>query len=349
MITQFDAWLDPDGPVALTLTQALEPAFGQDSTIFPPTFAPPEDRKDEKPSYVIDTNGTCLIDSLGAQANRLEPIFKKHADLTPKFSVTVGDREVDLLDAGHRAADAVVRFSDQWSKLRDAFIAYRDRADATPLAKIAPTSLVFGAWDSRDTGAKIPRLVEATVRAYGVERLTRAAQYFATLEKEDVESMDLSSLGQKTLSELGISDSPAGRGPGGVVAKGGIRREALLNLVALRSVGVGNDVDATRKLQRYILGLSLVALSTSAELYLRQGCLLVGSQAQPATQQVVWRTGKRDTLELEQAQVLGFARAAAAEFGVGPDIQATFDPKLVKGKADQKSEAKKAKAKTAKV
>ena len=36
------------------------------------------------------------------------------------------------------------------------------KGDPTPLAKIAPTSLVFGVWDSRDTQAKLPRLVAST-------------------------------------------------------------------------------------------------------------------------------------------------------------------------------------------
>ena len=55
-----------------------------------------------------------LVDSVGAQANRLEPLFKQppYSELVPKATVRIGEREVDLLDAGHRAADAVVRFSD---------------------------------------------------------------------------------------------------------------------------------------------------------------------------------------------------------------------------------------------
>jgi len=45
------------------------------------------------------------------------------------------------------------------------------------MAKIAPTSLVFGVWDSRDTQAKLPRLVASTIRAFDVQRLTRSAQF----------------------------------------------------------------------------------------------------------------------------------------------------------------------------
>ena len=220
MLEQFDSWLANDGPVALTIVEPLEPATGEQAVFFPPTFASPEG-SEEKPDYVIDDNRMCLVDSLGSQANRIEPVFKRPdlSELTPRFTVKVGERSVDILDAGHRAADAVVRFSDQWEVLRHAFLAYRDKGDARPLAKVAPTSLIFGAWDSRDTGAKIPRLIESTVRAYGVERLTRSAQYFSVLEKEELADMELDTLSQKVLSAQGISDSPSGRAPGGVIAR----------------------------------------------------------------------------------------------------------------------------------
>lgn len=249
---------------------------------------------------------------------------------------------VDILDAGHRAADAVVRFSDQWEVLRRAFLAYRDKGDGHLLAKIAPTSLIFGAWDSRDTGAKIPRLVESTVRAYGVERLTRSAQYFSVLEKEELAEMELDALTQKVLSAQGISDSPSGRAPGGVIAKDGIRREALLNLVALRSLGAA-DADSTTKLRRYILGLSMIALIAPAQLYLRQGCLLVAQEGSPATGKVVWRNGKRDSLDVSESKIITFAKAAAKEFGVGTSIQAVFRPDRVKAVADERAAKKKSK------
>jgi CRISPR-associated protein Csb1 len=342
MSTQFDAWLADDGPVALTIAEHLEPVTGDKSIFFPPTFAPPQESEDEKPSYVIDDNRTCLVDSLGSQANRLEPMFKRSdlAELTPSFTVKINEqRTINLLEAGHRAADAVVRFSNQWDQLRNAFLLYRDSGNAQALAKVAPTSLVFGAWDSRETGAKIPRLLESTVRAYGVERITRSAQYFSVLEKEEVEQMELDELGQKVLSSYGLSDSPAGRTPGGIIAKDGIKREALLNLVALRAIG-SNDPQATRKLQRYVLGLALVAFVAPAQLYLRQGCLLVASEAKPAIKRIVWRTGKREDFALSEDQVLVFAKAAAKDFVVGPAIQAVFDPKLVKNAADEKTKKK---------
>lgn len=341
MTNQFDSWLGSDGPVALTIVEPLEPATGEQSVFFPPTFAPPS--REQTPSYVIDPNGTCLVDSVGSQANRLEPIFKRSdlSELVPAFTVKAGQRTIDLLDAGHRAADAIVRFSNQWEKLRDAFLEYRDQGHAQKLAKIAPTSLVFGAWDSRETGAKIPRLVESTIRAYGVQSLSRSAQYFSVLEKEEVRDMGLEDLGD-ALSEHGLLDSPATGAPGGVTARE-IRREALLNLVALRALGA-SDAEATRKLQRYVLGLALVAFVAPMQLYLRQGCILVAAAGTPALKKIVLRNGERKDLALTEEQVIAYAKACAKDFGVGSAIHAEFDPKRVHTAVKEKSEKKKAKA-----
>jgi CRISPR-associated protein Csb1 len=348
MLNQLDSWLQSDGPVALTIKEPMEPAAGADAVFFPPTFAPPEG-SDDKPDYVIE-NGICLVDTIGSQANRLEPLFKRAdlAQLVPQFQVKAGDRKIDILDTGHRAADAIVRFSDHWEALRKAFLAYRDRGEAQLLAKIAPTSLVFGVWDSRDTGAKVPRLIESTIRAFGVERLKRSAQYFSALEREEVVEMDLESLGQKALSGLGILDSPTGFAPGGVVARGGIVREALLNLVALRALGAESS-DASVKLQKYILGLSLISFLAPAQLYLRQGCVLVASIDRPAAKRIVWRNGKREEFELREQEVLDFARSAAADFGVGPNVEAVFQPARVKATSDEKAAKKKSKGAAAAV
>ena len=354
MSSQFDVWLSNDGPVALSILEPLEPALGERSVFFPPTFAAPEG-SDEKPDYVIDESSAgrvCLVDTVGSQANRLEPMFKRKdlAGLVPRVTIKISDsRSVDLLDAGHRAADAVVRFSDLGKTLEQAFLDYREKGSAEKLAGIAPTSLVFGAWDSRAeaTGAKVPHLVESVVRAYEVERLTRGAQYFAALEKEELAQTDLDSLGQKALSAEGLSDSPAGRGPGGVIANR-IQREALLNLVALRALGVDGDAgEETKKLQRYILGLALIAFLAPAELYLRQGCLLVGSSPKPASKQIVWRNGRREPLLITENEALVFASESAKAFGVGTDLQAVFDPRLVKAKAEAKSKKNKREAKAA--
>jgi len=343
MTDRFDTWLSDDGPVALVIRESLVAVTGKDGVIFPPTFAPDQESTDKKAGYIID-DGICLMDTVGSQAIRLEPIFKQepYCKLVPKVTVAVGERTVNLLDAGHRAADAVVRFSDLWSELQAAFLDIREKGNSQRLAKIAPTSLVFGAWDSRDTQTKIPRLIESTIRAYGVTSLRRSAQYTSSIEEDTRHQMgiDAASLGDKDFpAEWGLVDNPSGRVHGGVVAREGIRREAVLNLVALRALSAG-EAKATRRLQRYILGLALVAFLAPATLYLRQGCLLTVDKATSSKKSVIHRDGTAEDLSVTKEDVESFAAEAAAEFGVGASRQATFDPDAVKKKAKEKKSKK---------
>src|ERR1035437_6108430 len=146
VLEKFDAWLAPDGPVAVTMREPLEPVLGKDAVIFPPTFAPSV-KGDAPPNYVIDETSqgkTAIVDTVGSQANRMEPLFKEepYSKLVPRAVGKVGAREVNLLDAGHRAADALVRFSSQKSVLSKAFRAISECGDFAPLGKLAPTSLV---------------------------------------------------------------------------------------------------------------------------------------------------------------------------------------------------------------
>lgn len=178
-----NSWADdPSGPVALHLKQKLLPVEGDGAVIFPPTYA--------DIGYNIDTlsDGTkvCTIDSVGSQANRIEPIFKvaPYSGLVPQIEIELHSNgehtaKLSLLDLAHRGADAVVHSSPTLAPLiADAFLALRRRNDAAPLCVIAPTSLVFGAWDSRGgSGEKRPRLIRSVVRAWGVDVLSTAAQF----------------------------------------------------------------------------------------------------------------------------------------------------------------------------
>jgi CRISPR-associated protein Csb1 len=340
-LDQFDSLLAPDGPVALTIREPLQPVLGKDAPVFPPTFAAPEGEKDKSPSYVIDDlpdGAVALIDTVGAQANRIEPLFERapYRDLIPQVEIRIGERTVNLLRAGHRAADAVVRFSDQSARFREAFVRYREAGDASALAKLAPTSLIFGVWDSRDTQVKLPRLVESSIRAFGVQPLTRSAQFFAALEKEEILELGID---QKALSEEGLDDAPAGRGAGGVLVRGEIRRDATVNLIALRALS-GGDGAATQNLQRYILGLALIAFTAPAELFLRQGCLLTADPENPARMETVRRNGERSSFDASSEDIVSFARQAAAQFGIGESFEARFEAGKVKESREEKDKKK---------
>lgn len=360
----FDSWLADDGPVALRLRQRLLPVEADESgrgVIFPPTYA--------DIGYNVDTlaDGTrvATIDTVGSQANRLEPIFKSRKDehgkelneltgLVPQVEIILHraggkkgtkkegeDGHVEkrsLLDLAHRSADAVVLASPTLApEIAKAFEALRNSGNAGPLAAIAPTSLVFGVWDSRGgTGEKRPRLVRSIIRAWDVEILHSAAQFnsvWKALSEEQQKELaaEEKKKGKLELSAVGLKDAPAtfrktdkipqfvggasnpeARVLGGVVAKGPIVRDVTINLVALRGIR-GKNAAETTEVQKYLLGLALLAATADLELFLREGCLL--RYANHDTWTMVPRRGEPAPVSLPQHdQLLAYATAAAEPF-----------------------------------
>ena len=345
-----DTWaVDPAGPVALHLKQKLVPVEGDGAVIFPPTYA--------EIGYNIDTltDGTkvATVDSVGAQANRIEPIFLRepYQSLVPQINISYGEgRQISMLEAGHRLGDAIIRSTALQQPAHDAFMLFNGKGDASAIAKLSPTSLVFGVWDSRDTSAKVPRIVQSIIRAWNVEELTRSAQYvpavdYAALEVfSDEDKQKQEGKKESPLSQRGFVHVPSTESPGGIVARGAIERDVTVNLVALRRLRGGEVPDA--QLRRYILGLALVAATAPFDPFLRQGCLLVPDTPSPAVWNVIRRSGEREQIDLLPDRVRAYAEHAAAAFGVGPSRTVTFDKGMAKAdalKADKKS-AKKAKA-----
>jgi CRISPR-associated protein Csb1 len=340
-LVQFDNLLRADGPAALVVREHLIPVEGADAVLFPATYA--------NIGYNIDHDqrtgrNVCLIDSVGSQANRLEPLFKDapYAALVPQIVIKAGEKEINLLDAGHRAGDALVRCSALQDDLKAAFAALL-KGNAVPLAKIAPTSLVFGVWDSRDSQAKLPRLIASTIRAYDVRKLTRSAQYWAGGSSSPNPIYDDASLlgpiadkdDKESRSTAGFTHVPSTGAHGGVIADGGIRRDAVLALSALKLLRADTPENTT-KLRRYILGLALVAFTKLPLEYYRQGTILV-RDTDPEKQrefQIVHADGTRADATITHEAALAFAQAAAAEFGVGESKTVLFD--AAKAKADIK-------------
>jgi CRISPR-associated protein Csb1 len=344
-----DKWAtDVTGPVALHLKQKLLPVEGEGGVIFPPTYA--------DIGYNIDTlsDGTrvATIDSVGSQANRLEPIFKTAptgqpenplAKLVPQITIRVSDSlSVSIFDVGHRLGDALVRSTDLAANARQAFETLLN-GDAAALAKLAPTSLVFGAWDSRDTYATLPRIAQSVIRAWDVQELTRSAQYsppvdYAALEVFSEEEKAKAEGDKKSpLAKRGFVHVPSAKAPGGVVARGPIEREVTINLIALRRLCSPKKVD---ELRQYILGLSLVAATEPLDGFLRQGCLLTPDPSAPSHWVAVQRNGTRDSVCVSAPHVRTYASEAAARFGVGETHDVVFE----KAKAKQDLVDKKSKA-----
>jgi CRISPR-associated protein Csb1 len=339
-----DSWAnDPKGPVALHLEQKLLPVEGDGAPIFPPTYA--------EIGYNIDTLGdgtkVVAIDSVGAQANRIEPIFKQpgYAHLVPQIDIAYGnEKSISILEAGHRLGDAIVRCVgaadgfDLRKSAHDAVELFHDANDSSAIARLSPTSLVFGVWDSRDTQAKLPRIVQSTIRAFDVDVLHRSAQYnpavdYSTLDVFGEEEKAKQEGDPKSpLAKRGFVHVPAGQAPGGVIARGPIRRDVTVNLVALRRL----QGESGEALRRYILGLALVAATAPLDLFLRQGCLLVPDIDAPAQWKRIDRNGARVEIDLTDDAALAFAGDAAKAFGVAVTRVVSFE------KARAKEDAKKA-------
>jgi len=346
---QIARWLDPKGPVALVRRERLVPVEGADAVFFPPTYA------SEKNPYNIDTlsDGTKVVtvDSVGSQANRMEAFFQDDPELrelVPQIDVALdGGKKVSLLEAGHRLGDALVRSTALKDEARKAFVTFLESGDATAVARLSPTSLVFGAWDSRDTQAKLPRLIQSVIRAWDVDELTRSAQYvppldYAALDVFSEEDKQKSENNPKSpLAQRGFVPVPSTGAKGGVIARGPILRDLTLNLVALRRL---HGKDGKLGLQRYVLGLALVAATEPLDGFLRQGCLLVPDATHPSPWLEVARTGERTEIQLDSSAVREFARVAASEFGVGENRTVAFDPKLAKADLGDEAGGKKKKA-----
>ena len=353
---QFDHYLADGGPAALVIREYLMPVEGADGVLFPATFAAAEDKSRFPGGYNIDGDPTgtnvCLIDSVGSQANRVEPLFagEKYRHLIPQIVVRAGERAVNLLEAGHRAGDALVRCSALQQELQDAFKTLL-RGNAEPLAKIAPTSIVFGVWDSRDTQAKLPRLFGSTIRAFDVRKLTRSAQFNPATEFVNDKLLDepVDKATRDAYAERGFIHVPASGSHGGVIATGGVRRDATLGLAALRLLFVGADQANTLALRRYILGLALTAFTYNPSGYLRQGCQLVLDPGRAKERELVevFADGERKPAKVTHDAALKYATEAAKAFGVGESRTVAFDKerakKDVKAEGETKTKGKKGK------
>lgn len=371
-------WLaDADLPVAITLEEVLEPAAGHDAVIFPPTFAVSKTATHPYQIDVLDKNLTaqeaakagleanyCQIDGVGSQANRTETKFKEKplSTLVPQITVKLNDEvKANLLDIGHRIADGAVRFSGLRDDVTMAIKALRDHADAALLAKLAPTSLLLGFWDSRPdtTMYKFGRMLSSTIRATNVEIVKRSAQYNPTFdptalglaeeipdgETEVQESSGKAADGKDPLSKLGLRAAPAVNTHGGVRVYGQIVRRTQINLVRLRALAVMSDgkIDEaeTLKLRRYILGLALVAARVQTNYDLREGCLL---RCQSAQAHLVYTNSDSQPFALEVKNALTYAEKVAAAFGVGESKEVAFDAKAAKQGVENAKKAAKDKA-----
>lgn len=341
--TDVDEWIDGNLS-ALVLKEYLIPVEGKESPFFPPTFA---GSGEDGSSYCIDVmkdgTRTCLVDTVGSQANRMEPVFTKspYSDLIPQITIRANDKEINLCDIGHRAADAFLRNSSLHGPIEKA-LTDLSKNDALALGNLAPTSLVFGLWDSRGTRVKMPRVISSVIRAYDVDELHRSAQYFPPIDYRD-EKLLGEYAGKKdkdARSSLGFNENPSTDTHGGIIAHGDIRRDVVINFAALRKI---NSAEKKDSLQRYILGLAMIAASSAQEcVYLRQGCSLTldPDKGTPAWQ-LVYPDGTRKDIKLNRDEILEYAKDVARQFGVGENINGDFELQTAKNEIEEELKGKK--------
>lgn len=309
-----DRYLANDDAIAIVSSQHLRPADGDGQPFFPPTYL----GGDDKPTYCISTlddgHNFCVVDSVQSQANRVEQAFlsEPYRSLIPRVTVTAqlanGEQEtLDMLQLGHRLADAAVTFSTLADNAQAAIRAFAQSSDE--IARLSPMSLLCGMWESRGKTSqlKIPRAFSATITARDVQPLIRMATFGGSFWSKDL-GLD----GKR--SEEGLDPVPSGRALGGVLASGEIKRTATLNLIALRQNCGIRSSRAPTAVADYIFGLGLVALTMPIGNFLRQGCLLVpGSELQLS---VVFRDGREESLACSKEQALALADSASKAFGI---------------------------------
>lgn len=172
---------------AIRRIRRLQPTGGPGDKVFPPTF--PGARDVDPPRHVFErrrVNGAdvlcVLVDSVQSQANRLEEALRALREAGkiwfPTIAVDFAGTDVadigtiTALDAPHRVYDAILRDSQLGdTAFRDTTegkeLALAKTQNASSLFRIAPTALVFGAWNSTGDGgglgAKFPRAVVSEI------------------------------------------------------------------------------------------------------------------------------------------------------------------------------------------
>lgn len=192
---------------ALRSRVTLQPAGGEGTKVFPPTYAGAVYATEKRRLPGREEPVNCvLLDSVQSQANRMEEALQQavdagrlklpvvEVDFTPYFDDAKAEDmrlldpvgKVSSLQAPHRIADAILRDSVLNGRpFRQSDVGRAiDRVslqNATPLFELCPTALLFGMWDSTGPkgglGAKFERAMVSEIvgidAVYGVKTSSR--------------------------------------------------------------------------------------------------------------------------------------------------------------------------------
>lgn len=206
----------------------LQPAAGDGTKVFPPTYDKAayatEERRVQQPDGTFKTTPCVLLDSVQAQANRLEDALQTAIDAgrfkdTPIPVVQVDFPNEDLLNAvgkitslqaPHRIADAILRDSLLDGKaFRKSEIGEKldhiSLQNATALYELCPTALVFGIWDSTGPkgglGAKFQRAFVSEIVGVNVVKGAKTSSRIDPLQIRSAALVVKNNDGSYTLAE----------------------------------------------------------------------------------------------------------------------------------------------------
>ncbi|PYJ99326.1 MAG: type I-U CRISPR-associated protein Cas7 [Verrucomicrobia bacterium] len=330
----------------------LQPAGGEGDKVFPPTYAGAVYAKEDR--QINGAKVPCvLLDSVQAQANRLEEALQRALDAGTLKSVPVLNVDftgiglldevgrVSSLEAPHRIADAILRDSlhDGQPFRKSELGKSLDQAslqNATPLYKLCPTALIFGLWDSTGPkgglGAKFQRALVSEIigvnAEIGVKTSSRidplGMRAAAKVIKKPDGSYELA--GDKAKDGVSPSEVNHGNIRPDVNAVGGAtldyaEQTVVLSLPALRKLRFPVDGkttperDAAARTVLAALALTAAALAAESGFDLRSRCLLWPTDVMKW--QLLDTPGKKDltefTLTSEEAIKLLEQAVAAAE------------------------------------
>ena len=225
--------------VALTYRQVLEPVQGRGAVVAPPTYPGPQAKRggaERRSEYVINDLGDgkriCDLDTVQSQANRMEASYQGSlAELIPRARGRGGGAS----GGSHRARAPLGGRVDPGATslagaIRAAFESFA-ADDPAQLAQLAPTSLVYGVWDSRDTWVKVRRAIASRIEAHDVVEFTRSGAVHGVISPEE---LGLTAAEWKKGAKAGFAPSPATGRLGGIRVRGEIVQSASVMLDVLR-------------------------------------------------------------------------------------------------------------------
>jgi CRISPR-associated protein Csb1 len=345
----------------------LQPVAGPGEKVFPATHLKgvyaEETRCIPDGSGGIRKSKVVLIDSVQSEANRLEHTLLEAVDngevALPILSVSIDGHRVTSLDAPHRVYDAFF-----WDSLLDGtnfrqsevgkvIVSARPRS-AQALFIYAPTSLLFGAWDSRAgglQGARFPRAVVSEIVALdaevgvrtssricpiGIKKVTaykgEAEPY--TLHEDEAAKDAKGKAIAVTITALGHSNIPPRVEAGGITAAE-IVQTAVISLTQLRQLRFG-DENTSNAARAALAAIALFALArqVATGYSLRSRCHLVPVE-EPVFELIGNRAGDVRTVRIDAAHALQLVRQsveAARNAGLAwhsDPIQLDASPRLI--------------------